>query len=111
MQPVHPMAAELCRGVRRQERPCCSLPSTLAHVRGTDDLLFRVLTSHASTVCMSRDGETYTGKVKKSSTYINRILIVFGLELSGFMIFPHSLLTLSFHLEFTQMKIQVQLWL
>lgn len=50
------------------------------------------------------------GKVKKSSTYVNRILIVFGLELSGFMIFPHSLLMLSFRLEFTQMKIQVQLW-
>lgn len=59
---------------------------------------------------MHRDGETYRGKVKKSSTYINRILTVLGLELSGFMIFPHSLLTLSFHLEFTQMKRQVQLW-
>lgn len=59
---------------------------------------------------MHRDGETYRGMVKKSSTYINRILKVLGLELSGFMIFPHSLLTLSFHLEFTQMKRQVQLW-
>lgn len=47
----------------------------------------------------------------RNQACINRILIVFGMELSGFMIFPHSLLKLSFHLEFTQMKIQVQLWL
>lgn len=67
MQPIRPMAAELCRGVRGRERPCCSPPPTLAQVRGTDDLLFRVLLlmflpssvpSHASTVCMFACTET-----------------------------------------------------